>query len=1075
MMWINGSLVSMNRFASFFFLALSSAALLDAANLTVTNSNDAGADSLRAAMSAIGPGDTITFSSNWNITLASALPEIATDVTIDGAYGSVSGDYAYQAFTVKAGIVTIQNLTIQNTLSQGETGVDGKAGGGGGGGAGMGGALFVKDGTTVTVDTVSFFNNAAKGGNGGKGGNELAVPSPLTGVGGTGGALGAVGIIGADAAALIGSGGKGGANRTSGAGGGNGGAFGAIGSAGAAGAIGSGGVAGGLASSGVVGSDGTAGAFDGGGGGGGGNGGLGSGGGGGGGGVVGATPTGGDGGSGGKGGAGAAGGTGSFGAGGGGGGGGGYGGGGGGGGAVDSTGKPGAGGSGGALGALGSGGSSGFGGGTGGAGTAGAAGNAGNPGMTAAASPGTGGAGVGITFTGGGGGGGAGLGGAIFVDTGGVLNIDNAAAFLGNSVTLGTGGIGVHGGSTGQDGKAYGLDIFLVSGGEINFSLTSNLTLINPIISDTLNLGTCSVTKSGAGILTLTGNNTYNGTTTVDAGTLSLATAGASIASDLIVNNTGIFEGTGTVLGNVTVHSGGTLQGLLGTATIGSSSAHKTLTLDSGSTTVIRIIPSNSSSIVVNGSAALNGVLEIEYDQILFTVGSKYKILSATTGLTGQFSSVVQTPGRFYFSTIYSYASPYSVSLLYTYSGLVTTDLTDNQLSIATYLSAHANLLGGTIYSLDSLSTEELKSALNTISPSRDSFANYASQNVAFSFSSLVGSRILDERIFRRMNSTHKTKPYLSAAELPEDEQLVSNRSCYRKKTRKSHHCNPADSLSIWYAGFGDVGFQDSQNQNPAFHFINSGLVIGRDYLYDDAVVGAALAYGNSYIHEHHNFGKANLNIGSLSLYGTIYYPHVFIETSLWTGMQHTNNDRHIFFKNFNKTASGSYNSYQGDIHFGTGYDIQYQSAVVEPFVSVDWAFLHDHFYNEHGAAPYNMNRPSHFSSMLRSEAGLNGYYMHEFEWGRFILRGKASYINKAPFSLDRISVTLAGTSDFLTVCSFTASQNLVSPSIEIFCQTKSGFFASLLYNGEFGKGFWSHEAMLRFNNETRIYLGRLF
>lgn len=223
---------------------------------TVTNTNDAGAGSLRQAISdanANGDGlDIINFSKGvaGTISLNSQLPIITTALTINGPGEevlSISGQNAYRILFINStGDVAINNLTLKEGRASG--GNAGSGASGGGGGAGMGGAIFLENGN-LTLNFTSLVNNSARGGKGGTYNN------PSTAFGGAGGA-GPLGSGGASttedgANGVFGSGGSGGGLRFSGearANGGNGGYGAGAGSVGS-----SGGGASGLGTTGIPG------------------------------------------------------------------------------------------------------------------------------------------------------------------------------------------------------------------------------------------------------------------------------------------------------------------------------------------------------------------------------------------------------------------------------------------------------------------------------------------------------------------------------------------------------------------------------------------------------------------------------------------------------------------------------------------------------------------------------------------------------------------------------------------------------------------------------------------------------
>jgi autotransporter-associated beta strand protein len=159
-----------------------------------------------------------------------------------------------------------------------------------------------------------------------------------------------------------------------------------------------------------------------------------------------------------------------------------------------------------------------------------------------------------------------------------------------------------------------------------------------------------AITKTGTSTFVLSGNNTYGGATTVNAGTLLINGNQASATGTVTVNNSGtLLGGTGTIGGAVTINGPGRItaatNGTTGTLTLSNG---LTLSGTSGNlaTYLVDLTASASDKLAITGNLNLSTL----FDQISFqgTIGAaSYQLITYTGTLTGTFDTVTNLPSGY--------------------------------------------------------------------------------------------------------------------------------------------------------------------------------------------------------------------------------------------------------------------------------------------------------------------------------------------------------------------------------------------------------------------------------------------
>ncbi|MBV9550623.1 MAG: autotransporter-associated beta strand repeat-containing protein, partial [Alphaproteobacteria bacterium] len=199
-------------------------------------------------------------------------------------------------------------------------------------------------------------------------------------------------------------------------------------------------------------------------------------------------------------------------------------------------------------------------------------------------------------------------------------------------------------------GSNLGTGAIIMNGGGLQWAtgsttdISPRLSLIGPGTFDTngnnVTLATAisgfgSLTKSGAGTLTLSATNTYTGATTVSAGTLLVT---GSTTSTTQVQSGGTLAGTGSV-GALNL-SGGILAP--GNGGIGTLAVNGNLLLQSG-ITQIDVSLTSADKVTASGAAAINGgTLAATFANGAYTP-KQYTLITSTGALSGTFTGLTTT------------------------------------------------------------------------------------------------------------------------------------------------------------------------------------------------------------------------------------------------------------------------------------------------------------------------------------------------------------------------------------------------------------------------------------------------
>ncbi len=598
----------------------------------------------------------------------------------------------------------------------------------------------------------------------------------------------------------------------------------------------------------------------------------------------------------------------------------------------------------------------------------------------------------------------------------------------------------------------------LAGSGTVDIAIGTTLTAggddKSTIFSGEIN-GTGNFTKDGMEILILSGSNGLTGTTTVSRGILDVR--GSLSSSNISLGSNGIVKGSGNL--GVLTASGGTISGtgtyngiILNSGTISPGDSIGTINVSgdysqaAGAVYEVEIDGSTSDKIIATGSATIDtgAILTIQTPTGSLFKGNTYNILTAAGGIN-QLWSVINYPEGFDFDLQLINGNTIAQLTYMLETPLFAGQRIDpgNPTKVKNYLQ-NLNIQSGTdlknvVDVMDTLDDASLNKALNKLHPGPFG----AFELVNLDNNALITS-ILSNQMIR----------------LPCSENTCSANS------------NTTKGNNLWGSFFGNFTDVDKYQQLRGFDTYSGGLVLGYDHCFKrKAIFGIATGYEYARLDWSDSVGHADIHKAFGAVYGGYWIKRLDLKAAFLGGGDFYDVRRKISFSTLDRTAKNSHTDYFFTAHLRADLNLLKEkenftkSLLLNLFGIIDYFYLYQPSYKEHGAQSLNLEVKKKNSNMMKSGLGIN--IAKDIKLSSYCIRPYLSFSWIRKFRLngetyDSQFVDNRAESYILSVQTFSKAKDFFSPELGMI-YTKSSYTLSIMYKGEFAGNYLVNQVKLNF------------
>lgn len=624
-------------------------------------------------------------------------------------------------------------------------------------------------------------------------------------------------------------------------------------------------------------------------------------------------------------------------------------------------------------------------------------------------------------------------------------------------------------------------------GAAFNIAPTRPVALANDVVVDTaafsttLNqsiTGSGSLTKTGTGRLSITGNSPYNGAITVGAGEMKI---NASISNAAVTINNGATLSGNNILGNVInngIISPGNSIGTDRVKNFINNGTYRNEVNDAG----------QSDLIIVDEVATLGGQLLVIPEVGNYQSGKTYTytVLTSTTNLINTtFASVSGTSPLFRYSVVYQ---PKAVLLKMIKSATLSSTIPQGNAGIVARNLDNLQTVSGTLKTaletLNTLPASQLVSALNQLDVAENASIQGTLAGSFFDLGSTLANTLHDplERsaphtlhaMFTSLVSSVKTaKSTLTQLFTPSSKRTKVDE---RLDVLPTHAQLPQafrtqmGQASVWINTGAKAITQKAQGSPgtliPEIGTTTSATQVGIDYqISQQLLVGITTGYTHSSYRLSDNYGRGKVNSYQLGVYGSYHLTSEwYVDGVLSYGHNRLKGNRDISFANFKATASQAHQANQVGAIVESGYEIALPcNLIATPMASLGLVYLDEAGYTEKDAGTVGLNVKARGRTHLQTKIGGQlAKYLVEGDTQLYGFVKLAYTYRKGLGNANAVTSSFIGQPSSFTVFAKAQPQNMASPGAGLTVLFKNDVYLTIAYNGDFGKNQRANEGLFK-------------